>query len=153
MREAAHSVWWQVACIAPAPVAVGLLLALLPSDGFAGGSHPSTKDCETSAFREYNAALLKLEGEKVTSGSDPTIDEEHLNHPFSIETTIAGRRLEEGFCLKVVACEKRAGGTELEDAVNFNRCIDNEDKERVLSNLQDGDDAERQEAISRLKEE
>jgi hypothetical protein len=36
----------------------------------------------------------------------------------------------------------------MEDALNFVRCIDDKDKERVLSHLQDGSDAERQEAIS-----
>ena len=78
----------------------------------------------------------------------PTIDEKVPL--FSIERTIAGRRLEEDYCLKVVACERRAGG---EDALNFVRCIDDEDKERVLSHLHDGSDTERQEAITRLKAE
>jgi hypothetical protein len=136
--------------------AVGALLALISSDGLAGGTNSSdhtNPDCETAAFQEYNAALFKLQGIKVTNGGDPTIDEKHLKVPFSIEETVAGRRLEEGFCLKVVACERRAGGTDMEDAVHFIGCIDNEDKEHVLSNLEDGTDAERREAISRLKDE
>jgi hypothetical protein len=91
---------------------------------------------------------LKLHGVKVTASGDAT-----MHSPFSIDETVAARRLEEGFCLKVVSCERRAGGTGMEDAVHFISCIDNEDKERVLSNLHDGSDAERQEAISRLKDE
>ena len=125
-----------------------------PSNGLAGNpSANKNVECEASAFEEYNAALLKLQGVKLTPGGDPTIDEKHLQVPFSIERTIAGRRLEEDFCLRVVACERRAGGPDLEDALNFIRCIDNEDEEHVLSNLEDGAAAERQEAISRLKGE
>lgn len=41
----------------------------------------------------------------------------------------------------------------MEDVVNFTRCIDDEDEERVLSHVHDGTHAEYQEAISRLKGE
>lgn len=116
--DTAHSVSWRVVFLAPA--AAGALLAAMPSSGLAGDPSANRNvDCETSAFQGYNAALLKLDGIQVTPGVDPTIDEKHLQVPFSIERTIAGRRLEEGFCLKVVACERRAGGTDLEDALNF----------------------------------
>jgi hypothetical protein len=128
-----------------------VLLALTPSDELAGSADPSANtkvDCETAAFTQYNVAQLKLAGVRGTPGGDPTIDEKVPL--FSIERTIAGRRLEEDYCLKVVACERRPGA---DDALNFVRCIDDEDKERVLSHLHDGSDAERQEAIARLKDE
>jgi hypothetical protein len=109
-----------VAIVFLAPAAAGALLAAMPSNGLAGDPSANRHlDCEASAFQEYNAALLKLQGTELTPGRDPTIDEKHLQVPFSIERTIAGRRLEEGFCLRVVACERRAGGTDLEDAVSF----------------------------------
>jgi hypothetical protein len=152
MQDAAHSVSWRLVFLAPA--AAGALLAAMPSNGIAGDSTANRYlNCEASAFQDYNADLLKLHGIEVTPGRDPTIDEKHLQVPFSIERTIAGRRLEEGFCLRAVECERRAAGTGLEDAVNFIQCIDDEDVEHVLSHLQNGTDAERQEAISRLKGE
>jgi hypothetical protein len=143
-EHATHFVTWRVVFLAP--LAVGALLALMPSYGLADSA--TKVDCETAAFTQYNAAQLKLAGVRATPGGDPTIDEKVPF--FSIERTIAGRRLEEDYCLKVVACERRTGG---EDALNFVRCIDDEDKERVLSHLHDGSDAERQEAITRLKDE
>jgi hypothetical protein len=146
-EHATHFVTWRVVFLAPP--AVGALLALTPSYGLADSA--TKVDCEAAALTRYTAAQLKLNGVKATPGGDPTIDK---NVPlFSIERTIAGRRLEEDYCLKAVACERRAGGSDMEDALNFVRCIDDEDKERVLSHLQDGSDAERQEAITRLKDE
>jgi hypothetical protein len=69
-----------------APAAAGALLATMPTNGLAGDPSANRHlDCEASAFQEYNAALLKLQGIEVTPGCDPTIDEKHLQGPFSIE--------------------------------------------------------------------
>jgi hypothetical protein len=151
-RGEAHSVSWQVAFLAPA--AASALLAAMPSNGLAGDPSANRNvDCVASAFQGYTAALLKLQGIEVMPGGNPKVDENHLQIPFSIERTIAGRRLEEGYCLTVVACERRAGGTDLEDAANFIQCIDDEDEEHVLSNLESGDEDRLKEAIKRLQDE
>jgi hypothetical protein len=73
------------------------------------------------------------------------------------QEVIVKRRLQEDYCSKEAACLRRPEADDaqstVEGAVLFIGCLEDEEKEDVLSRLHDGDAKEREEAISRLREE
>lgn len=117
---------------------------------FAFGLRPAfggtNESCEQIAFREYNMA--KANASEAINAAGPYAS-------MTVEYVILKRRMLEGYCLKVAGCTERAragaGTANIEANFAFAQCIEDEEKENVLSRLANGDRQERDEAIAHLK--
>jgi hypothetical protein len=128
-------------------MAVSTIAAVLPESWANAGNDP-VADCGTAALMEYEKNKVAILTPKMSDSPERMMD-----RLISIEGTVAIRRLEEGYCLKLAQCVRKPSDDPLTLALHFNSCIEDEDTERVLDDLRDRGSKEIDEFISRLKEE
>jgi hypothetical protein len=77
----------------------------------------NTDGCTVAAFKDYNASNLAL----------------LATNPMPVETTIAQRRLQEQYCLRVAHCELASMPSQESTVVldvEFSKCLEEEAKEK-----------------------
>jgi len=127
-------------------VFIGIITAAPASAASSSASSAAQDQCALAVTREYHETTVKIYEAARQKSVFPTIQE-----------VIDKRRAQESYCLKFAGCLRRAGVDDaqaaVEGALAFTNCIEDEEKEEVISRLQDADAKEKEEVISRLRDE